>query len=179
MSTSKTTSKKKGSALNQSERETNKKVFLIYNLKLEDFENEEQYDDFLEERENIIYNLVHNINAEEANKTLEAFKQAHFHLIEKRKAENISRGRNLNQIKTLPLLGQMKYQTKARQADSAKLAMMSVRYSNDNFLADIAKRREEWTEKMDVPFDTAGGLPNSMYIEKVKQELKETLFITS
>lgn len=153
---------------------------MIYNLRREDFETEEEFDDFLEERETIIYNLLHEPKkADESNEKMEQFKKSHFQIIEKRNAQNLDKIKGVQQIQTLPLLGQMKYQTKVRQVDSSRLAMMSIRYSNDNFMSEIKKRQDEWKEKEDVPIGIVGGLPEQMYITKAKEELRDTFFINT
>lgn len=169
--------KRKTHVLNQIEREANKNVFSVYNLRREDFETEEEFDDFLEERETIIYNLVHNINTFESNEKMGEFKKKHFQQIEKRNAQNFDKIKGVQQIQALPLLGQRKYQTKIKQADSSRLAMMSINYSNDNFLSEITRRQEEWKEHEDIPLGVVGGLPDELFMVKAQQEFKETMFI--
>lgn len=169
--------KRKTHVLNQKEREANKEVFLIYNLRREDFETEEEFDDFLEERETIIYNLVHNEKTEEAKARMHDFQQAHYQIIEKRKAQNFDSQKGFQKIQTLPLLGQKRYQTKIRQANSSMLAMTLVNYTNDNYLSEITKRQEEWKEHEKIPLGIVGGLPDELFLVKAKQELGNTLFI--
>lgn len=176
-STSNSNLKRKTHVLNQKEREVNKNVFLIYNLTRDDFETDEEFDDFLEERETIIYNLVHDENSSEATIKMNEFKKNHFALIEKRNAQNFDKSKGYQQIQTLPLLGQRKYQTKVLQANSTRLVMTNVNYSNDGFLTDINKRQEEWKENEKIPIGIVGGLPDELFLIKAKEELNNTFFI--
>ena len=169
--------RKKEHALNQSERNVNKEVFSVYNLTRDDFQTDREYDDFLEEREEIIYDIVHNHDPENARSRMQSFKELHYAIIEKRAAQNIGARQNANQSITLPLLAQIKMRAKAMKADNSSFIRMHERYTNSGFLNEIKRRKEEWTERDDIEVDTAGGLPREMFFLKVNEEIAQTLFI--
>lgn len=170
--------KREGNILNQSEINANRRVQQYYNLRLSDFPTENDYDDFLEEKEWILYNLIHQTNVNEAEKKLEQFKEKNSKIIEIRSAELMETSRNRAKPQALPLQSQIKFQAKATKANSAKLAMMSIQYSDASFKLDIERRLEQWTENdPNVEVWDAGGLPRSVLVERCKQELKDSLFI--
>lgn len=161
--------------LNQLEFESNKSVFDVYNLIREDFSTEAEYNDFLDERESLIYNLVHNQNTEQAKATSKAFYKNNSMKIDKRKAQQMDEVKNSQHINTLPLRAQIKYQVKSRQLNLTRKS--KARYSNAQFLSDIQAREENWKPKQDISIGEAGGLPDQVYFDKCKQELDTSLFL--
>lgn len=64
-----------------------KRVLRDYNKKEEDFPTQRDYDDYLEEIENIVFNLANNIDVIETNKKIEQYKRENRELIVKNKSK--------------------------------------------------------------------------------------------
>jgi hypothetical protein len=162
-----------GSILNQSESAANHKVRRVYNLKLEDFASEGEFDGFLEEREQVIYNLVHNIAVAEADELLAAFKAKYHTVIERRNAENLEKERSKRPM-ALPLMAEVKIQSLTKQVTSHR-AVISLTYSDRDYIEEIDRRLNNWQEKLDVPRERAGGMSTDWIYTKAKQELRDSM----
>lgn len=174
------TNKREGNILNQSEIAVNRRISQVYNLKLEDFDNEMDYDDYLEEKETVLFNLVHQINVSESEQKLEIFRQKNHKIIERRNAEIMERSRVQNKPQSLPLLGQIKFQSKVNRLNTSKRAMMSVQYNDNNFKTEIEHRLDEWVPNdPNVEVWDAGGLPQTFFSLRCKQELQNSLYKSS
>lgn len=160
--------------MNQNEADINKKIKGIYVLKREDFETEEAYDDYLEEREGIIFSLVHGQNTQEAEAARDAFKHKNSRLIERRHAEQMEANR-LTMSKVLPILVQAKFQTRSTSMSREKREMMSIMYSDINYRNEIEQREANWTENADVSVEAAGGFNVEWTREKAIKELNMSL----
>ncbi|KAJ8686784.1 hypothetical protein QAD02_022578 [Eretmocerus hayati] len=64
-----------------------KRILRDFNKKEEDFATQREYDDYLEEVENIIYNLANNIDVIETNRKIEQYKRENRELIQKNKTK--------------------------------------------------------------------------------------------
>lgn len=64
-----------------------KRILKDFNKKEEDFATLREYNDYLEEIESIIYNLVNNIDIINTNKRIEQYKKENKELITKNKAK--------------------------------------------------------------------------------------------
>lgn len=62
-----------------------RRILRDYNKKEEDFANVEDYNDYLEEIENIVFNLVNNVDLLNTNRKIEAYKKENRELIMKNK----------------------------------------------------------------------------------------------
>ncbi|OXU25451.1 hypothetical protein TSAR_012041 [Trichomalopsis sarcophagae] len=74
-------------AMVEKEVDIRKRILRDFNKKEEDFATQREYDDYLEEVENIIYNLANNIDVIETNKKIEQYKRENRELILKNKTK--------------------------------------------------------------------------------------------
>ena len=115
--------------LNQSETDANRKTLDIYVLKREDFDTEEAYDDYLEEREGVIYALAHDADTKQAEEIRDQFNVKNNGKIVQRRGELWDANR-LTVDKVLPLLGQERFRSRAKKISKEKYTMLSVMYSD-------------------------------------------------
>jgi hypothetical protein len=161
--------------LNTGEIAAHSKILRVYNLKLQDFESEELFDDYLEEREMVIFCLVHNLRLEWATERIDECLKKYSGLIDRRNAEMWQLAL-AKRPKVLPLLGQLRYQARSGLARSGKANVLSLQYSDNAFLMEMRKRGEEWKENQDVTIERAGGASPGWLVMKAKEELKCSLF---
>jgi hypothetical protein len=155
--------------LNQNEVSVNRRIQHDYNLKLEDFDTELEYDSFLEERERVIYNLVHNIEIPETEELIAAFKLKHHVRIERRNAEAMERGRSGGNL-VVPLLAEVKTQSHMNIGHASMVSALALSYSDGGFLAEIKRRPDQWQEHPELSVERAGGMSQDWIQLKARQE---------
>jgi hypothetical protein len=160
--------------LNESEAKANREVAKVYCLQRADFPTEEEYDNFLEEREDLIFARVHKINEGAATETIAAFQKKHKIVIEGRTAENMEKSHEKKSF-SLPLLTQLQFQTPVNLLSSSKMAIRSIQYSDASFSLEVQQRGEKWEENANVTVTEAGGMLESWRLIKAKQELASSL----
>jgi hypothetical protein len=165
-----------GHVLNQNEISVKGRVQPVYNLKLEDFELEADYDAFLAEREQVFYNLVRNVNVQEMEDLLAAFKIKHRVAIERRNAEAMELGRLKGHV-VLPLLAEAKAHARTGLGRGAKAVAMALTYSDRGFLRDIESRADRWEEHPEIGVERAGGMSEDWIYVKAKQGFRDSLVI--
>jgi hypothetical protein len=163
-----------GHILNQTEVSVNRRIHHDYNLKLADFETEPEFDLFLEERERVIYNLVHAIDVPEMEELISAFKRKHHSRIERRNAEAMERGRSGGSL-VIPLLTEAKTQSSTNFGQASKASTLALRYSDGGFLAEIRRRLDTWQERPELSVERAGGMSVDWIYLKAKQEFLDSL----
>ena len=92
-----------------------KRILRDFNKKEEDFATKREYDDYLEEVEDIIYNLSNNIDVIETNKKIEQYKKENKEQILKNKTKL---GKKENELEEL--LEQEKLEKEQRRIELAK-----------------------------------------------------------
>lgn len=75
-----------------------KRILRDFNKKEEDFATKREYDDYLEEVEDIIYNLANNIDVIETNKKIDQYKKENKELIQKNKTRSGKRDNELEEL---------------------------------------------------------------------------------
>ncbi|XP_014236476.1 CDK-activating kinase assembly factor MAT1 [Trichogramma pretiosum] len=95
-----------------------KRILRDFNKKEEDFATQREYDDYLEEVEDIIFNLSNNIDVVETNKRIEQYKRENKELIQKNKHKW---GKKENELEEL--LEQEKLEQEEKRQEMAKLEL--------------------------------------------------------
>mmetsp|Transcript_18962 Transcript_18962/g.76106 ORF Transcript_18962/g.76106 Transcript_18962/m.76106 type:complete len:244 (-) Transcript_18962:1904-2635(-) len=89
-----------GYGLGKRELDVRKKILRDYNKRLEDFDDEEKYNDYLEQIEEIIFNLVNGVDIDKTNEQIRNYRIANAYLIgknkEKKSAEDKAEGELLD-----------------------------------------------------------------------------------
>lgn len=91
-----------------------KRILRDYNKKEEDFGSLDEYNDYLEDIENIIFNLTNNIDIIGTNKRIEQYKQANRELILKNKSKL---GREENELEELLEIEKQAEEERKRQLE--------------------------------------------------------------
>ncbi|KAI8113592.1 hypothetical protein M9435_003590 [Picochlorum sp. BPE23] len=73
------------------DREIRQRIQSIYNREREDFESARDYDDYLEEREDIIFNLVQGTEVRETEEKVKSYQKEHAEEIAKNEARKLQR----------------------------------------------------------------------------------------
>lgn len=136
---------------------------LIYTFRCqeEDFETPEQYDDYLEEIENIIYNLVHNIDIINTNKRIEQYKRENRELILKNKSRL---GREEFELEMV--LEQEKMEDEQRRIDREKIereAKKKKQQEKEALIDELMFSYEDASKIVDV---------HAKNVEKMREEAK-------
>jgi hypothetical protein len=176
MSTLKKKRPLEGHVLTQTEISVKGRVQPVYNLKLEDFELESEYDAFLAEREQVFYNLAHNVDTQKTEELLAAFRVRHRATIERRNAEAMELGRSKGNV-VLPLLAEAKAQARTVLGRGAKAASLALNYSDRGFLREIETRADLWQEHPEISIERAGGMSEDWIFVKAKQGFLDSLVI--
>lgn len=164
---------KKLDIFNKNELSINRKVYKTYNLLREDFQTEQEYDDFLEERTAVLYSMTHDADSTTADRTLEAFLDKHHKVIAQRNSQSLSLDMEFRLEQ--PLQSQVKGPSiKSRSAGGEGIT--AIQYSEAKYKNELETRLDNWEENADVPISVAGGLnPNIIFI-KAREELMTSLF---
>lgn len=161
--------------LNQSEADANRKVLEVYVLKREDFDTEEAYADYEEEREALIYAFAHDADTKHAEEIRDKFNMTNNGKIVQRRSE-LWEANRLTAAKVLPLLGQERFQRRAKKMNKEKRVMISVTYSDTGYRTEMAQRAANWIEGEDIPVEQVGGAHPEVKMAKATEELKYSLF---
>ena len=160
--------------LDKREEEAHKKVLNIYNLKREDFDNEDEFDNYLEEREDVLYCFLHDVNIDEAEARRRNFQNNYNRKIELRRVEQMDSQRRGCPV-VLPLRGQIRYEKRVRAINLTSRVAFRNMYSDVNYLAEMRSRKDNWEPQADVPPEVVGGAGSDVFREKALAELKNTL----
>jgi len=162
------------SFLNSNEKKQNDKVFKVFILNRYDFEDKpiEEYHNFLEQREQLAYNFIHNQNLEESEKTLRMFSRINQDIITSRQAQRLEEQKTGN-LKVFPLLAQKTFR-KSKKSLASDIA--KITYSDSQFIKDVNSRRTTWKPGEDIPIDVVGGASSDWFYQKCIQELKDSMW---
>ena len=130
-------------AMNHNEKEINLEVFRVYSLTRADFETEQEYEDFLEEREMVIYNKVHGINKEEAEELKANFEKVHCQKITSRNAHNMDLRRS-HMWKIEPICNQK--EKSGLFSNMGDNSILPVKYTDEDFAKEANGRLQNWKE---------------------------------
>ena len=162
--------------LGKREEDANKKVFNIYNLKKDDFDTEQEFDDYLEEREEVLSCFIHDVNTKWAEERCKEFTNKFNRKIEHRRVEQMEELRT-GLLVILPILGQIRVQKGSRTLTTAQRVTLTVSYSEKNYLAEIQNRLQNWQPNQDIPIDVVGGTSEDVLFQKALKELRNTTLI--
>ena len=161
--------------LNQSEFSIHTKVFKKYCLQATDFETEEMYNQFLNEREAVTFNLIWTKD-KNAESTMSKFERDHRAIIAQREADLINQREILQTWRVLPLKKQMEPKSKKRNLlNLQQKAMSSVDYSAEGFALEAKNRMQKWQPNEDVPIGIVGGSSPEWTLSKGRQEFVQAL----
>ena len=161
--------------LNQTEFAVNTKVFKKYCLQPSDFETEEMFNQFLNEREEVCFNLIWTKD-KNAEAKMAKFEKEHRTLIAQRESEIINQREVLGTWRVLPLKKQMEPKTKSRNLlNLHQKTMSSVDYSGQAFAHEAQNRKDNWTPNEDIPINIVGGSSPEWMFSKGRQEFIQAL----
>eukprot|EP00160_Parvularia_atlantis_P003152 Unigene12627_Nuclearia_a/m.38358 Unigene12627_Nuclearia_a/g.38358 ORF Unigene12627_Nuclearia_a/g.38358 Unigene12627_Nuclearia_a/m.38358 type:complete len:350 (+) Unigene12627_Nuclearia_a:37-1086(+) len=114
-----------------------KRLTKLYNKREEDFVTLREYNDYLEEVEEMVFNLVNNVDVGETNRRIEAFRQKNEELIRRNRAIDTLETRQLSDLLD-------KERRELDERDRADLALIKQEQQDrvkerDGFIEDLAR----------------------------------------
>lgn len=110
-----------------------KRILRDFNKKEEDFATQREYDDYLEEIEDIIYNLSNNIDVMETNKRIEQYKRENKEQILKNKTKL---GKRENELEELLELEKMEQEERKQEIQKHELEIKKQKIRHKEALID-------------------------------------------
>lgn len=159
--------------LGKREEDANKKVFNIYNLKKDDFDTDQEFDDYLEEREEVLSCFVHEVNTKWAEERCKEFTNKFNRKIEHRRVEQMEEQRSGLMV-VLPILGQLRVQKGTKTMTTAQRVTLTVSYSEKNYVTEMQERLQNWQPGQDIPIEVVGGTSPDLLYKKSLEELRNT-----
>uniref|UniRef100_A0A3P8Y2F0 CDK-activating kinase assembly factor MAT1 n=1 Tax=Esox lucius TaxID=8010 RepID=A0A3P8Y2F0_ESOLU len=154
--------------------EIRKKVLKIYNKRDFDFSSLREYNDYLEQVEEIVYNLTNNIEVERTKQIMEAYQRENRDVIQKNKAKLT---REQEELEELLLLEQQDNEQRRLETLQEEQRQLQAKRKNKQALLDELERSHvPATILLAQHKDRATQLENQ--IEKQKQVVKTTIFST-
>ena len=161
--------------LNPLEKRINEEVFRVYNLKKSDFNDKtiEEYHNYLEEREQIIYQKVNRIKPEEADSKLNKFKAKYKNIIDRRLIEAQEKERTKS-FQIFPLLTQLTISDQ-KIFNFQLFDSQTLDYSPEKYKKELDKRKNDWKPNEDISYDIVSGAKFEWKKMKSDQELKSSI----
>lgn len=158
-------------AMVEKEVDIRKRILRDFNKKEEDFATQREYDDYLEEIENIIYNLSNNIDIIETNKKIEQYKRENREIILKNKTKL---GKKESELEELLELEKMEQEERRLELEKQELEIKKRKIREKEALIDELMFSEGDASKIVQTF--ASSIQSSK--EEVKLAPKATGFST-
>lgn len=146
-------------------------------LKRIDFESDAEFDDYLQNRSELIARLCASKNREVDRRELEKAKavlqeQHKDYALRQFELQNAVRKKR---FRVIPMLTEMSIMTQKMSETMQARSSRSISYENSTYLEAVRKRVSEWKPNMEVSPQGVGGLDPSIWFSKGRVELSCTL----
>ncbi|MBN3317226.1 MAT1 factor, partial [Atractosteus spatula] len=154
--------------------EIRKKVLKIYNKREQDFPSLHQYNDYLEQVEDIIYNLTNNVDVETTNQMIEQYKRENKDVIQKNK---VKLTREQEELEELLLLEQQETEQRRLELLQEEHRQLLAKKKNKQALLDELES-SQLPASLLLAQHKGRAAQLEVQLEKQRQVVKPTTFST-